>query len=194
MSDAEEKIRTDGPERKIKGKRRTAGPVKKGRTADPIIKLAFKLAALAAAVFLLTRFVFGVSIYHGDNMFPALRDGDLVIISRLSRPARSDIVLYEDPQDGKLRFSRVIGLEGMEIDITQTGELKTNGYVPQESIFYRTEQIEGSSIAFPLTVPEGQIFILDDYRTIGRDSRVFGPVESSRIEGKVIYTVRRRGF
>ena len=166
----------------------------KSRAEPTVKKLVIKLAVLAAAVFLLTRFVFGISIYHGDSMFPALRDGDLVIISRLSRPGRNDIVRYTDPQDGKLRFSRVVGLEGMEIDITQTGELKTNGYVPQESVFYRTEKAEGSSVAFPLTVAEGQLFLLDDYRTIGRDSRVFGPVESSRAAGKVIYIVRRRGF
>ena len=166
----------------------------KKKRSSPLIRLAVKAAVFAAALFVLLRFVFGVSIYHGDNMFPALRDGDLIIISRLSWPNRSSIVQYTDPQDGKIRFSRVIGLEGTEIDITETGELKTNGYVPQESIFYHTEKAEGSSVEFPLMVEEGRYFLLDDYRTEGRDSRVFGTLEKGHIKGNVIYIVRRRGF
>ena len=88
----------------------------------------------------------------------------------------------------------IYGYNAFEIDITEAGELKTNGYIPSESVFYRTERAEGSSVVFPLTVRQGEVFLLDDYRTIGRDSRVFGPVEKDRIKGRIIYIVRRRGF
>ena len=104
------------------------------------------------------------------------------------------MAVFADPQDGTQSISRVVGLEGCEIDITEAGELKTNGYIPSESVFYRTERAEGSSVVFPLTVRQGEVSLLDDYRTIGRDSRVFGPVEKDRIKGRIIYIVRRRGF
>ena len=156
--------------------------------------LAVKAAVFAAAVLALTKLVFGVCICSGERMFPALRDGDLVIYSRLSELRQGDVVVFADPQDGTQCISRVVGLEGCEIDITEAGELKTNGYIPSESVFYRTERAEGSSVVFPLTVRQGEVFLLDDYRTIGRDSRVFGPVEKDRIKGRIIYIVRRRGF
>ena len=156
-------------------------------------RLAVKTAVLAASVFILTRLVFGVGIYRGNRMFPALRDGDLVIYSRLSELRQGDIAAYTGPRGG-IDFSRVEALAGCEVDITEQGELLTNGYAPLENIFYRTEKAEDSSMEFPLTVGEGRYFLLDDFRTEGKDSRVFGPVEKDRIRGKVIYIVRRRGF
>ena len=164
------------------------------KSSSPLIRLAVKTAVFAAALFVLLRFVFGVSIYRGNRMFPAIRDGDLVIYSRLSELRQGDIAAYASPQSNTTDFSRVIGLAGCEINITELGELKTNGYVPQESIFYRTEKVEGSTVQYPLTVEEGRYFLLDDYRTEGQDSRVFGTLEKDRIKGKVIYIVRRRGF
>ena len=38
------------------------------------------------------------------------------------------------------------------------------------------------------------IFLLDDYRTIGVDSRTFGEVRQSDLLGKVVYVFRRRGI
>ena len=166
----------------------------KKKRISPLIRLAVKTAVFAAALFILLRFVIGVCIYRGSRMFPAIRDGDLIIYSRLSELRQGDIAAYTSPQSAKTDFSRVIGLGGCEIDITELGELKTNGYVPQESIFYRTEKVEGSAVEFPLTVEDGRYFLLDDYRTEGQDSRVFGTLEKGHIKGKVIYIVRRRGF
>ena len=166
----------------------------KKKRSSPLIRLAVKAAVFAAALFVMLRFVLGVCIYRGNRMFPAIRDGDLIIYSRLSELRQGDIAAYASPQSAKTDFSRVIGLAGCEIDITELGELKTNGYIPQESIFYMTEKAEGSSVEFPLTVEEGRYFLLDDYRTEGQDSRIFGALEKDQINGKVIYIVRRRGF
>ena len=44
---------------------------------------------------------------------------------------------------------------------------------------------------FPLTLEEGECFVLADSRNGGTDSRVFGPVSKSEIEGTVITIVRR---
>ena len=145
------------------------------------------------AVWLLFSFVSGIYIYHGQRMFPALKDGDLIVISRLSAPKAGDIAAYSLSGD-KMEFSRVIGTTGYDIDISELGELKTNGYVPLESIYYRTERAEGSPVRYPVTVSEGALFLLDDYRTIGLDSRTFGTVSGDQIKGKVVYILRRRGF
>ena len=50
---------------------------------------------------------------------------------------------------------------------------------------------------FPLeayTVPEGCLFLLNDCRTQGEDSRHFGGVPEKNVAGKVITLLRRRGL
>lgn len=49
-------------------------------------------------------------------------------------------------------------------------------------------------MTYPYTVPEGCLFILNDYRTHGRDSRHFGAVPQQDAAGKVITLLRRRGL
>ena len=45
-----------------------------------------------------------------------------------------------------------------------------------------------------LTVPEGCVYLLGDYRTNTTDSRDFGPVEEKQIKAKVVSIFRRRGI
>ena len=125
-------------------------------------------------------------------MHPSLKDGDLIITFRLGKYGLGDIVRYKDPETGNSRYSRIVGLPGYTIDITELGELKTNGYVPNEEVYYKTEQHEDSEIDFPYSVSESSYFLLDDYRTIGHDSRDYGEIQG--LDGKVVYIVRRRGF
>ena len=157
-----------------------------------LIRFFIKAAVIAAALILVFTFVFGVDIYHGNEMHPSLKDGDLVITYKLGKYNLGDIVRYKDPQTGNYRYSRITGLPDYIIDITEIGELKTNGYVANEEVYYKTEQHDGSAIGFPLTVPDSSYFLLDDYRTIGHDSRDFGNIED--LDGIVVYIVRRRGF
>ena len=45
------------------------------------------------------------------------------------------------------------------------------------------------------TVPEGTVYILNDYRTEGTtDSRDFGAVPKTALKGKIFIMLRRRGF
>jgi signal peptidase I len=63
--------------------------------------------------------------------------------------------------------------------------------VQDEEIFYPTNEISGG-VTFPYTVEEGGYFVLCDYRTISLDSRDYGAVLKSDIDGKVITILRRR--
>ena len=170
-----------------------ASSVKTDRTAlHFLVRFIVKAAVIAVVIILIFTFVFGVDIYHGNEMHPSLKDGDLVITYKLGKYGLGDIVRYTDPQTGNSRFSRIVGLSGYTIDITELGELKTNGYVHNEEVYYKTERHEGSDVDFPYTVSEDSFFLLDDYRTIGHDSRDFGEIKD--LDGKVVYIVRRRGF
>ena len=165
---------------------------KKKTTKQILIGFLIKLAATALAVWLLLTFVLGVTIYYGNNMHPALRDGDLIISLRLQRPYLNAAVLYE--HDGKTCLGRVVGMPGNVIDISDIGALTVNGIAPAEEVFYPTYRCETSNITYPYTVGEDKVFILNDFRSDTNDSRAFGAVDISDVKGPVLIMLRRRGF
>ena len=169
---------------------------KAGKRSQPaefrrfVIKLA-AAAALFSAAFI---FVFGVCAVRGNFMHPAVKDGDLAVTLKLCSYRLGDLAAWKDPESGQLRVSRIVGLPGFEINITEAGELFTNGFMPSEEVFYRTDRAEGSEVEYPLTLGEDEYFLLDDRRPAGRDSRLFGPFKESDLLGKTVFILRRRGF
>ena len=133
-----------------------------------------------------------IAVNYGNNMHPAVNDGDLVITLKLQRPYLNAAVLYR--HDGKTRTGRVVGLPGNIIELSENGELLVNGAIASEDIYYPTYKAENSTVSFPYTVEEGKAFILNDYRKDTLDSRSFGAVDLSDIDGPLILSLRRRGF
>ena len=161
-------------------------------TAQLVAGLAIKIAVIAAAIAVILCFVLGVTIQHGNSMYPAVRDGDLVISLRLQAPAINSAVLYT--HDGQTRVGRVVALEGHTVDISDAGVLTVNGIIPSEEVFYPTMPAEGSSVTYPYTVGPHQVFILNDFRSDADDSRTFGAIDENDVMGSLLLTVRRRGF
>ena len=157
-----------------------------------LIGFLIKLAATALAVWLLFTFVLGIVIHYGNNMHPAIRDGDLIISLRLQRPFLNAAVMYE--HDEKTCIGRVVGMPGNVIDISDEGALTVNGVAPAEEVFYPTHRCETSDITYPYTVGEDQVFILNDFRSDSADSRMFGAVDMKDVKGPVLIMLRRRGF
>lgn len=159
-----------------------------------LLRLLLKAAALAAIIWALFTYVFGIHIQKGNSMYPFLMDGDLVIYYRRGPCVKGDMAAYRSPETGKVRISRIAVTGKHEVQVTTPGELIVDGTVPEEKVFYPTKPLEGSLITFPYQMEEGDIFLLDDHREEGRDSRIFGAVQQEEILGKVVYLFRRRGF
>ena len=153
------------------------------------LSLLTRLAAAAAALTVLLGVVLLVTQAEGQDMFPAVKDGDLLIAYRLQRRwAQDDLVLYR--QEGVLRLGRVAAVGGDVVMLEEDGTLRVNGTLHGETLLrYPQAKAETS-----YTVPEGCLFILNDYRTHGRDSRHFGAVPQQDAAGKVITLLRRRGL
>ena len=184
-----EEIRGRPPDEKARNNKDPPEPLSTKRLA---ISLLIKIAAIVLAVWLVFIFVLGLTINYGNNMHPAVNDGDLVISLKLQRPYLNAAVLYR--HDGKTRTGRVVGLPGNVIDISEHGELLVNNAIALEDIYYPTYKAENSAVSFPYTVEEGKAFILNDYREDTLDSRSFGTVDLSDIDGPLILSLRRRGF
>ena len=154
-----------------------------------ILRLTIKIGVIAAAAFVLTQIVGGVFVAHDNNMFPAVRDGDLCITYRLGGYYNGDVVAFE--RDDNITFGRVVGIPGDVIDIQEETGFTVNGMTPYEVVYYRTLP-QDPAIVYPYVVRDDEIFVLCDQREDAQDSRTFGAV--TKPKGKLVLQLRRRGF
>lgn len=155
------------------------------------VGLFIRIMIIAVAVFLVFNQVFLITRVTGSEMFPAVRDGDLIVTFRLQQNfGKNDVVTYI--QAGERRVGRTIAQASDVVSIDDTGTLLVNGVVQSGEIMYPTYPKEG--IVYPYTVPDNHLFILGDYRPQALDSRDFGSVSMADVEGKVITLLRRRGL
>ncbi|MDO4649048.1 MAG: signal peptidase I [Eubacteriales bacterium] len=127
----------------------------------------------------------------GNEMFPAMKDGDLLIAFRLQQEyVKNDVVVYT--VNGEQKTGRVMGRATDVIMMDDSGSLLVNGTVQTGEILYPTYAKEG--IEYPYIVPEESVFILSDYRTRGIDSRDYDAIPLKDVKGKVITILRRRGL
>ena len=153
------------------------------------IRLVVDIAALAVIGILLFTQVFLVMQAPGNGMFPAIKDGDLIIGFRLQGEyLKDDVVVYE--ADGETHVGRIMGRETDVITMDDTGTLLVNGTVQGGEILFPTYPEDG--MEYPYTVPEGYVFILADYRTQAVDSREYGSIPIENVKAKVITILRRR--
>ena len=158
-----------------------------------LLYLAIKIAAIFVVFVLAFTFVFGIMRYDEPSMEPSIKDGDLVIFHRYTKTGylpRDTIVLVVD---GKQQVRRVVATAGDTVDITESG-LLINGALQQEPEIQQKTERYTEGVEFPLTVPEGHVFVLGDSRTGAEDSRIYGCVRIEATLGKVMTVIRRRGI
>ncbi len=155
------------------------------------ISLLLRILFLMLAAWILFSQVFLITQVSGNDMFPAVKDGDLVIGYRLQREyAKNDVVVYT--ADGETHIGRIAARATDVVTLDDSGTLLVNGTAQSGEIMYPTYAKEG--LEYPYRIPEGQVFILGDYRTQTEDSRDFGPIPMENVLGKVITILRRRGL
>lgn len=148
-----------------------------------------KIGVFALVLFITFGVILNLHIYHSTNMYPSVRDGDLMVTLRLNKHFNNDdVVMYDGNKVG-----RIVAQPGDVIEINDDGVLKINNYIPAETVPYKTSKAE-KGITYPYTVPEGEVFILNDFRSDTSDSREYEAIDKSKINGKLIFLIRRRGF
>ncbi len=158
-----------------------------------VLKLLLKAALFLAALLVLFTLVFRIKRVEGNTMSPFLRDGDLCLFLHTTSVSQGDVVLYEDAE-GTLKIGRVAAAGGQTVDFPGNGGYTVDGYETSEEVPYETFVDDTSTVRYPLTLEQDQLFILNDFRTIADDSRAFGPINRSQIRGSCFLLFRRRGF
>ncbi len=164
-------------------------------TADSVETLVIALSVWLLAYLFLGH---GTKIY-GSSMEPTFSDQQCVFTDtlsyKLSDPQRGDVISLHAPAaancvsgTGCDFFKRIIGLPGESIQIVNgtfhiNGEQLVETYLPFGT-WTEPGRFLGVS-AYPLASDE--YFVAGDNRDHSADSRVFGPIKKSDIEGKAIF-------
>ncbi|MEI7619438.1 MAG: signal peptidase I [Actinomycetota bacterium] len=124
---------------------------------------------------------------HGSSMSPGIRDGDVLVVDRLTYrfrdPRPGEVVVTTDPVDGKLIVKRVVAVGGQNAGI-EDGHLMVDGLIFDEA-YVNNAGMAGYYFG-PNPVPQGEVLLLGDDRDLSVDSRAFGTVSVDSITGRVL--------
>ena len=153
------------------------------------------VCSVLAAVLVFTFAVRGFRV-DGPSMRETLQDGDILLILNdylCGDYQPGDIVILRKAsfRDGKPIVKRVIALAGQTVDIDfEAGIVYVDGEALEED-YIREPTWTPEGLEFPITVPEGHIFILGDNRNNSSDSRHrdLGPIDTRMVMGKAVFLV-----
>lgn len=171
--------------------------------------------ALIVAVIIKT-FLFQAFYIPSSSMEDTLQINDRVLVNKvvyqIGDISRGDVIVLDDPRGGFERpeesalgsaarnllesiglaapqsefIKRVIGLPG-DVVQARSGDLLVNGEVQIEP--YRKHPDEPIPDFGPISVPEGQLFMMGDNRSASQDSRFFGPIPIDDVVGKAFVII-----
>jgi signal peptidase I len=163
-----------------------------------------------AVALLLTAFVFQSYQVDGPSMQNTLHNSDRLIVWKMARtwaritghqyvPKRGDIIIlsesglnsYGDTADTKQLVKRVIGLPGDHIVIKNSvitiyNAKHPDGFQPDATLPYgQNGAIPPTTNNLEVTLSNTQLFVCGDNRSDSLDSRIFGPIQTNQVIGKL---------
>ena len=134
-------------------------------------------------------------LVRGDSMRPALYDGDLMLVHRLSGTGasyrRGSIVVANTPSLSRgnsllTNVKRVVGLPGELVRVGNDGAISIEGTSLSESYLEgRAQSAPGPGSSLLWLCDDDAYFLVGDNRADSWDSRRFGPVPDSNIIGRM---------
>jgi len=139
--------------------------------------------------------LYDVKYIEGDSMFPTLRSDQTIFIYRWAYGARlpwsdryiirwgrikpHELVFFREPVYSLPVVKRCVGAAGTAVQREGNMFIIDNIHIPISEI-HATELLNLQAI------PEGKVFLLGDNRKVSLDSRYYGLIDVSRIEGRIM--------
>ncbi len=184
-------VKTEKTEKAPKSKKPTKKKVEMKKTFLSELFDWVEIIVLSAAfVLVLFTFVMRLAVVDGPSMENTLHDDEMLIISGLFyTPENNDIIVFNSPNFKEPIVKRVIATAGQTVDIDfENWKVTVDGKVLDEPYVKKTyDFMKASDVGFPLTVPEGYVFVMGDNRNDSLDSRssLIGLVDERYILGEV---------
>ncbi len=130
-------------------------------------------------------------IVDGESMHPTFENGNYLIVDELTydfeKPHRGDVIVFRYPGDPSIFYiKRIIGLPSETVTIKNglTTITEPNGdyHTLKEPYISSID----ASYATNITLTPKQYFVMGDNRPESSDSRVWGPLPTNDIIGRVI--------
>lgn len=174
-----------------------------------VLSIGGVLVSALLLAFVLISFVFQSYQVDGPSMQTTLENNDHLIVWKVPKtfanltgkayiPNRGDVVIFSEPgldgsAEDKQLIKRVLALPGERVVVkdnivTVFNNENPNGFQPDKTLPYGSAIITTPGNV-DVTVGEDQVFVCGDNRTNSLDSRVFGPINSSQIIGKLVLRV-----
>jgi signal peptidase I len=122
-----------------------------------------------------------------DSMEPTIPTGSVVLLYKPATAAgwiqNGIVVAFTNPIDGHTAIKRVIAGEGQSVAIRDSELYVDDVNVPEP--FVDHSRIDATYFG-PIKVPAGNVFLLGDNRGVSIDSRDFGPVPVTAIQGTLL--------
>ena len=139
---------------------------------------------------------FGVRVVgvSGGSMRNTLQNGDLLLVvngALCGRYEAGDVVIAAKAsfENGEPIVKRVIATEGQTVDVDfNRGVVYVDGAELEEPYIREATHLD-LGMEFPLTVPEGCVFLMGDNRNESRDSREpsLGAVDTRCLIGRAVF-------
>ena len=144
-------------------------------------------------IMIIFTFVFRFVGVNGESMEPTLHHNDSLLVQAINGSyERGDIIISTQPNAfNEPIVKRVIATGGQTVDINfTTGEVFVDGKVIQED-YIADPTTNPEDVSFPVTVPEGCLFVMGDNRLHSTDSRseAIGMLDERYIIGKVKFRI-----
>ena len=146
-----------------------------------IIKELVPYVLIVIFVVLLRTFIITPVKVDGASMDNTLKDGQVLLLYKLAKINRYDIVVVDEENIDEVIIKRVIGMPGDTIEINHSS-IYINGKVIDDKY-----GVGKTNDYAEITLGDDEYFVLGDNREVSKDSRYFGAVKENEIKGQTIY-------
>ena len=157
------------------------------RSSRLAIWLIIPLTVALVLILLVFYGLYRTTTVDGESMLPTLRPEDRVLVTKsYGEPRRGDVVVVNIPDSrghSHDLVKRVVAVGGDVVSVAQD-VLYVNGQ-REGSPDVIVDPSDGANVS-EMPIPAGTVFLLGDNRPVSYDSRFFGPVPVTDVQGKVV--------